>query len=62
MSKTMKITLKRSVSRRPENQVATVRALGLRRIGQTLEVKDNPTTRGMVNTVKHLVDVHEVQE
>lgn len=58
----MKITLVRSVSRRPENQVATVRALGLRRIGQTLEVKDNPTTRGMVNTVKHLVDVHEVQE
>lgn len=55
----MKITLKRSVIGRPENQVKTVQALGLRKIGESREVKDSPTIRGMVNTVKHLLEVQE---
>lgn len=55
----MKITLVRSVIGRPENQVRTVQALGLRRIGQTRELKDTPAVRGMVNTVKHLLEVQE---
>lgn len=55
----MKITLKRSVIGRPENQVKTVRALGLRKIGETREVNDSPAIRGMVNTVKHLLEVQE---
>lgn len=59
MSKTIKITLKRSVSRRPTNQVETVKALGLRRIGQTREINDTPALRGMVNTVRHLLEVRE---
>jgi large subunit ribosomal protein L30 len=39
---------------------ATVRALGLKRIGQTVEVPDNDATRGMVRAVRFLVTVEEV--
>ncbi|MBZ9715073.1 50S ribosomal protein L30 [Deinococcus multiflagellatus] len=55
----MKITLKRSVIGRPENQVQTVKALGLRKIGDSRELNDSPAIRGMVNTVKHLLEVQE---
>ncbi|MFC3831998.1 MULTISPECIES: 50S ribosomal protein L30 [Deinococcus] len=55
----MKITLKRSVIGRPGNQVQTVKSLGLHKIGDTKEVADTPALRGMVNTVKHLLEVHE---
>ncbi|WP_184134150.1 MULTISPECIES: 50S ribosomal protein L30 [Deinococcus] len=53
----MKITLKRSVIGRPQNQVDTVKALGLRRIGDSREVSDTPALRGMVRTVQHLLEV-----
>jgi large subunit ribosomal protein L30 len=39
---------------------ATVRALGLKRIGDTVEVPDNPATRGMVRQVRFLVTVEEL--
>jgi large subunit ribosomal protein L30 len=39
---------------------ATVRALGLKRIGDTVEIPDNPATRGMVRQVRFLVSVEEV--
>ncbi|GAA5502147.1 50S ribosomal protein L30 [Deinococcus xinjiangensis] len=55
----MKITLKRSVIGRPEYQVKTVQALGLKKIGETREVKDSPAIRGMIRTVIHLVEVQE---
>jgi large subunit ribosomal protein L30 len=41
---------------------ATVRALGLKRIGHTVEVPDNPATRGMVRQVRFLVSVEEVAD
>lgn len=41
---------------------ATVRALGLRGIGSTIEVVDNEATRGMVRQVRFLVTVEEVTE
>ena len=41
---------------------ATVRALGLKRIGHTVEIPDNPATRGMVRQVRFLVSVEEVGE
>jgi large subunit ribosomal protein L30 len=41
---------------------ATVRALGLRRIGHTVEVPDNEATRGMVRQVRFLVSVEEVSD
>ncbi|MEK6721177.1 MAG: 50S ribosomal protein L30 [Chloroflexota bacterium] len=39
---------------------ATARALGLRKIGHTVEVADNPATRGMVRQIRFLVSVEEV--
>jgi large subunit ribosomal protein L30 len=43
-----------------ENQRATLRSLGLRKIRQTVERDDNPQIRGMIHTVRHLVTVEEV--
>jgi large subunit ribosomal protein L30 len=54
---TIKITLKRSVIGRPPNQVETVKALGLKRIGDSREVSDTPALRGMIKTVQHLLEV-----
>ncbi|NLM76368.1 MAG: 50S ribosomal protein L30 [Clostridiaceae bacterium] len=56
----LRITLKRSTIRSKEDQKATVAALGLRKIGQTVVQKDNPQIRGMINKVSHLVEVEEV--
>ena len=41
---------------------ATARALGLRRIGDTVEVPDNEATRGMVRQIRFLVTVEEIPE
>ena len=43
----------------PQDQRGTLRALGLRRLHQTVEHEDSPTLRGMVEKVKHLVVVKE---
>lgn len=40
-----------------ESQRETMRCIGLRRIGHTVEVKDNPANRGQIFKVQHLVDV-----
>ncbi|MDR2454573.1 MAG: 50S ribosomal protein L30 [Bifidobacteriaceae bacterium] len=42
------------------NQRETLRSLGLRKIGQTVEREDSPVVRGMVSTVAHLVSVEEI--
>ncbi|MFH1085238.1 MAG: 50S ribosomal protein L30 [Chloroflexota bacterium] len=42
-------------------QKRTIRALGLRRLGDVVEQDDNPTVRGMVFKVQHLVQVEEVK-
>lgn len=60
MSKQIQITLKRSTIGRPETQRRTVQSLGLRRLHQTVVKEDNPAIRGMINQVKHLVEVKEV--
>jgi large subunit ribosomal protein L30 len=57
---TLRITLIRSVIGRPGDQGTTVASLGLRRMHQTVEKPDNPSIRGMVNKVRHLVRVEEV--
>jgi len=56
----LKITLKRSVIGRPQNQRDTVKALGLKKLNSTVVKTSNPAILGMVNTVSHLVDVEEV--
>lgn len=60
MSSRLRVTLKRGLVGRPADQRGTVRALGLKRIGHTVEKEDRPEIRGMIFKVRHLVDVEEV--
>ena len=55
----IKITQTRSTIRRPGDQKRTMEALGLRRIGRTVEVEATPQIKGMVAKVRHLVSVEE---
>ncbi|NLM73547.1 MAG: 50S ribosomal protein L30 [Clostridiaceae bacterium] len=56
----LRITLKKSVIACKEDQKATVAALGLRKVGQTVEQKDNAQIRGMINKIAHLLQVEEI--
>ncbi|HHX19969.1 MAG TPA: 50S ribosomal protein L30 [Clostridiaceae bacterium] len=51
----LKVTLLRSTNNASKKHKATVQALGLRKIGQTVIQKDNDAIRGMVHHVRHLV-------
>ena len=55
----MKVTQFKSKNGSDKSQLDTLRSLGLRRIGHTVEVRDTPQSRGMINTVRHLVVVEE---
>lgn len=59
MEKTLTVTLVKSIIARKPNQVKTLKALGLKKIGDSVTKVDNPAVRGMINTVKHLVEVIE---
>lgn len=56
----LRITLVRSTIGRPADQGRTVASLGLRRLHSTVERPDNPSIRGMVTKVRHLVKVEEI--
>lgn len=60
MAGKLKITQVRSAIGLPKDQKATVRALGLKRMRDTVEQDDTPAIRGMVFKVKHLVTVEEI--
>ena len=57
--KTLRVTLIRSAIGYQKDQKATVRALGLRRLHQTVEHKDTPALRGMLTKVIHLIKIEE---
>ncbi len=57
----IRVTWLKSTIGRPERQVRTIRALGLRKLNQTVEIEDSPQARGMVESVKHLVDWSPVE-
>ena len=59
MANTIKVTLKKSTIGCKKDQIATVKALGLKKISQTVEKPDSAQTRGMIFKVKHLVEVSE---
>jgi large subunit ribosomal protein L30 len=59
VGKTIKVTLVRSAIGFPLPQKATVQALGLHRLNQTVEHKDTPAMRGMLNKIIHLIRVEE---
>jgi large subunit ribosomal protein L30 len=59
MSEMLKITLVKSMIGRPEKHRKVLRGMGLTKINRTVELKDTPSIRGMVNAVSHLVKVEE---
>ncbi len=59
--KKIKITLVRSPIGNTERHRATVRAIGLHRVGQTVEQTDTLSLRGMLAKVNHLVKIEEVE-
>lgn len=60
--KRLSITLVKSPIGYSRRQKGTIRALGLRRMGHTVEQMDTPVIRGMVRKVSHLVRVEELEE
>ena len=54
---TIKIKQTKSRIGAPVDQRRTLDALGLRKLNKTVEVEDNPSVRGMINKVHHLVTV-----
>ncbi len=56
---TLKVTQRKSRNGCDKRQQDTLRSLGLRRIGHTVEVSDTPQARGMIHKVRHLVEVDE---
>ena len=57
--KALRVTLVRSPIGYTKDQKATVRDLGLRRMNHTVEHKDSPAIRGMLNKIIHLVKIEE---
>jgi len=53
----IRVRQKRSTAGQLKNIISSMRGLGLRRIGHTVEVVDNPCTRGMIHAANHLVEV-----
>ena len=56
----LRIKLIKSTNKCLEKQKATVKALGLKKIGSIVEQQDNPQIRGMIKTVSHMVSVEEI--
>ena len=59
MSATVRVTQRKSRNGCDRRQLDTLRSLGLRRIGHTVEHTDTPQIRGMIHKVRHLVEVEE---
>ena len=61
MADKLRIKLVRSATTNTKkDQTATARALGLRKINAVVEQPDNPSIRGMIFKIKHLVEVEEI--
>ena len=58
----LRITWKKSAIGYNEDQKRTIRALGLRRLLQSVEHPDNRSVRGMVVKVRHLVEMAEIED
>lgn len=59
MSASLRITQVKSRNGSNKRQLDTLRSIGLRRIGHTVEQQDTPQIRGMLHAVRHLVKVEE---
>ncbi len=56
---TLRVTQHRSRNGSDKAQLATLRSLGLHRIGHSVEVSDTPQIRGMLHRIRHLIHVEE---
>ncbi|MGD8584640.1 MAG: 50S ribosomal protein L30 [Chloroflexota bacterium] len=61
MTSKLRITYTKSAIGYHKSQKATVKALGLDKLRQTVEHDDTPVIRGMINKISHLVTVEEVE-
>ena len=59
MADKLRITWRKSAIGYKENQKRTIEALGLKRLGHSVDQQDNRAVRGMITTVRHLVEVTE---
>jgi large subunit ribosomal protein L30 len=59
MAGSVKVKLVRSMIGRPERHRRVLRGMGLTRLNKTVELKDTPEIRGMINKVSHLVKTEE---
>jgi large subunit ribosomal protein L30 len=59
---TLRVTWTKSAIGYALDQKQTIRVLGLKRLGHTVEHRDSPSIRGMIHKVRHLVAVEEVPE
>ncbi len=57
--KTLTVVQTGSAIRRPKDQLATLKGLGLGRVGKTRQLEDTPAVRGMIKKVAHLVRVED---
>ena len=57
----IKVTKVKSAINRTQRQKRTLEALGLKKIGQTIEHEDTPNILGMIEKVSHLVSVEEAK-
>ncbi|WP_017931355.1 50S ribosomal protein L30 [Robiginitomaculum antarcticum] len=55
--KTLKVKQTGSPIRRPADQLATLKGLGLNKVGRVRELEDTPSVRGMVSKVSHMVQI-----
>ncbi len=55
MAGMLKVTLVKSMIGRPEKHRRVLRGMGLTKLNKTVELKDMPSVRGMINQVSHLV-------
>jgi large subunit ribosomal protein L30 len=62
MTVKLRVTQIRSAIDRPRRQKATIRALGIHRLHETVVKDDRPEIRGMIAAVQHLLTVEEVDE
>ena len=59
MSKTLKVTLVKSMIGRPKKHRRVLKGMGLTKLNRTVELQDTPSIRGMVEKVSHLVVAEE---
>lgn len=56
----IEITLKRSFIGKKDGQIARAKALGLRKIGQSVVRENNDATKGMIHKIRHMVEVKKI--